>query len=554
MVDKPADLRRRLAIESNPELEPESVLPVVGDPDSSSTSSFGCSDPDEPAIQRPTGLTGDDRIRPKTRAELLEKYGPQLKIALSAERVLLGKDNDASEHPSPHSPSAQDYGKGFKPMPKYEHASLPRAPSGHSQIPRDTSGSRLYEKLAPGMSRDVPNFCRPQLPSDSYSRKSDLSGRELSIHRNPSSERSFTNLRGEGENYSPEDVPPVPKVPGLRKSESKKAIESDEYTAPRGGTPEFYAEMASRVDPFTLAGPLDSPHLRSSSIQAQAGSNVTPQSHHEAPNDSALTRKGSNAHIDDIVQDQEHHGRPDNAGRLPDSKSTRMLDSFRSIFSKSRSGVEKGATGKEQLAGNSSVRRSRNAAEGAQSGKVDHAAMKTRAKWSKSSRNLKGDEISSPMPLPAPSLMPSPDSCSPFPAPQSRGRQDSHTPSFARSTQATRTRAAASAKQPSVSQEARMHRIKVLTPSTGSPSRAARIQKRTNQLTATTPNPHSQAGSDSERPNPPEKDTPVSAKLADTGRIGVDSVQEGIESLCAKICENSMPMKRTKYLRVGALF
>ena len=92
-----------------------------------------------------------------------------------------------------------------------------------------------------------------------------------------------------------------------------------------------------------------------------------------------------------------------------------------------------------------------------------------------------------------------------------------------------------------------MHRIKVLTPSTGSPSRTARIHKRINKVAASTPN----AGSESEKPSPPVKDTPIGGKLADSGRIGIDSVQAGIESLCAKICGNTDPTKIAKYLRVS---
>lgn len=533
MIERPADLRRRIAVAPNSQLEPGSTPPVAEEPDSSSVSSFGCStEPDELTTQRPTGLTGEHRIRPKTRTELLEKYGAQLKIASSAERILLGKDNDASERPTPNSPSAQDHGRRIMPMPRYDHTNLPRIQNDQSQLPREMSGSRLDENLASGGSREVPNFCRPQLPSDNHPRKNDFSGRELSMHRKPTSKPSFTGPHAEGENYGPENVPPVPRVSTMRKSESSKAIQSDEHTAPLGGTPEFYADMASRVDPFNLAAPLDSHPPRSSSKRVQPSSDVTLHGNqNEAPNDSAVMYKAGNVNIDDIAQGQEQHSHGGSGRRLPDSKSTRMFDSFRSIFSKSRSGAEKGTTGWE-LSGGNNTKRARDVSEGDQASKV-------KARWSKSSRSLRADDVSTPM------LLPSPASYSSIPAP--RGPQDAHTPSFARPTQATRTRAAASAKQISVSQDARMHRIKVLSPSTGSPSRVARIQKRTNETAATTPN----TWSDSERPNPPEKDTPVGGKLADSGRIGVDSVQEAIESLCANICANVMPTKRAKYLRVS---
>lgn len=552
MLEKPGGSRHPAA-EPNPEHEPESGLPVEG-PDSSSISSFGCDDPDEIVSQRPTGLTGENRVRPTTRAELLERYGSQLKIDSSADRILLGRDNDTSERQVSTSSSPLDHGRSIIPAPRYEYINVPHSASGHSQFPRDMSGPRLDENTPPGGSRDIPNFSRSQIPSDNYSRKSDFSGKELDIHRKPASE---SNLRMQRESYGSENIPPVPRVPTMRKNGSKKSVNSNGPTTPLG-TPEYYTEMSSRVDPFTLSGQLDSHPPRNSSLQVQAGSDFTSHGPRDETKDVGLTHKPSNINIDDIVEqhEQEKQDATESGVRLPDSKSNRMLDSFRSIFSKSRTG-ERNSAGKEQPPSNS--KRGRNTVESTDSGKPTHQTSKSRPKWSKSTRSLKSDDISSPspiMPLPAPSLLPSPSSYSSFPPPPSARRQESHTPSFARPTRSTRTRVAASSKQTSVSQEARIHRIKVLTPSTGSPSRTARIQKRSANLTAnSTPNPRdTRSESDYERPHPPEKDPPVGAKLADSGRIGVESVQESIEVLCEKICStDSMPMKRAKYLRVCCL-
>ena len=80
-----------------------------------------------------------------------------------------------------------------------------------------------------------------------------------------------------------------------------------------------------------------------------------------------------------------------------------------------------------------------------------------------------------------------------------------------------------------------MHRIKVLTPSTGSPSRSARIHKR------------SKLGISS-----PAQSSP--AKFADCGQIGIDNVNNYINTLCLKACEEDDPTLRQKLMRVSSSF
>ncbi|RJE19338.1 hypothetical protein PHISCL_08329 [Aspergillus sclerotialis] len=475
--------------------EPESPHQTVEDDDSSSVSSWGNFDPQELARQRPRGLTGENRPRP--RYELFERYGPQLKIASSAERLLLGKDHDASESQASRSLSDPQGDKGMMPVSSREFSGTSHQ-SGQTRYESETPDSKRGENSPFGASRDVPNFCRPQVNYDNNPKRSDVSGREWAMqHRVTQGASSFVGA-------DPANVPPVPRIPSMLKSDSKTSLKSNQPLTPPHGSPEYYEEMGTMHPP------------RSASLQAQAGSDFTPTQGSSA--DPRLKHKRSNLTFDDIIQDQEQLIEGESGARLPDSKSSRMLGGFRNIFSKSKAG----ATAKDP----SGNKHSKNTTESSE-------ARKSKPKWSKSSRSLRVEDISAPIPqIPAPSMMPSPSSYSSIPAPANRGRSEVYTPSFARPTQATRTRAAASAKQTSVAQEARMHRIKVLTPSTGSPSRSARIHKR------------SKVGISSPAPGTP-------AKFADSGQIGIENVNNYIDTLCARTCDEDDPTLRQKHMRLA---
>lgn len=477
--------------------EPESPHQTVEDDDSSSVSSWGNFDPQELARQRPRGLTGENRPRP--RYELFERYGPQLKIASSAERLLMGKDNEASESQASRSRSDPAGDKGMMPMPSRQLSSTSHH-SFQTRYESETPDSKRGENSPLGASRDIPNFCRPQVSFDNHPIKSDISSREWAMqHRVTQDASSFVGA-------DPGEVPPVPRIPSMLKSGSKTSLKSSQPLTPPHGSPKCYEEMGAMHAP------------RSASLQAQAGSDFTPTQEPSA--DARLRYKRSNLTFDDIIHDQEQLIESESGARLPDSKSSRMLGGFRNIFSKNRAG----ATAKDSY-GN---KYGKNTTESSETGK-------SKPKWSKSSRSLRVEDISAPIQISAPSMLPSPRSYSSIPAPTNRGRSEGYTPSFARPTQATRTRAAASTKQISVAQEARMHRIKVLTPSTGSPSRSARIHKR------------SKLGISS-----PAQSSP--AKFADCGQIGIDNVNNYINTLCLKACEEDDPTLRQKLMRVSSSF
>ena len=135
--------------------EPESPHQTVEDDDSSSVSSWGNFDPQELARQRPRGLTGENRPRP--RYELFERYGPQLKIASSAERLLMGKDNEASESQASRSRSDPAGDKGMMPMPSRQLSSTSHH-SFQTRYESETPDSKRGENSPLGASRDIPNF------------------------------------------------------------------------------------------------------------------------------------------------------------------------------------------------------------------------------------------------------------------------------------------------------------------------------------------------------------------------------------------------------------
>lgn len=477
----------RLATELNPPHEPEPPQPETDEEDSSSVSSWGNIDPAELAMKKPKGLTGENRVRPQTKEDLLAKYGASLRIAPSAERLLLGRETDTSESQRSSTLKGKQADRSLMSMPNIKLNEDRHLEEGHGY--------------------PFPNFCRPQVSQEGYHRSSDHSNREIGAYHNKRT-TSLSLDTGDDDNNS--RVPPVPRVPS-------SLMEGRQ--APPEGTDEYYADMASRVDPFTLSGPLDSHPPRSTSLQTQAGFDFTPSSLREAnPKDDPLQPDRSNRTFDEIMQSPEEPARKETSGRLPDSKSSRMLGGFRNIFSKNKTGQPS----KEQPPG-SDPKRAKTVTEKTEAAKSSPESARSKTKWSKSSRNLKPEHISSPIPT---SAVPSPGSY-PSTARAPARRQEIHTtPSFARPTQATRTRQAASA----VAQEARMNRIKVLTPSTGSPSRSARIQKRIN-LAVSAPQPH--------------------PKFADCGEVGVETVQRCIESLCVKACENSHPLRRQKNLRVS---
>lgn len=509
VIEKPVTFHR-LATELNPPHEPEPAQPVSEEEDSSSVSSWGNIDPAELAMKKPKGLTGENRVRPQTREDLLAKYGASLRIAPSAERLLLGKDTDTPESQRSSSLKDKQADRSLMSMPNIK-----------------LNENRHFEE---GQEYPFPNFCRPQVPQETYPRSSGRSHREIGIYHNTRTTSLNLETSNDDDNSR---VPPVPRVPS-RLKESRHGMPNRAMTPPVG-TDEYYAEMASRVDPFTLSGPLDSHPPRSTSLQAQAGSDFTPSSLREAkPSDNPPKPDRSNRTFDEIMQEPEDSGRKGSSGRLPDSKSSRMLGGFRNIFSKNKTGQ----TNKEQSAG-SDTKHAKSVTEKTESAPE---SAKSKTKWSKSSRNLRPEHVSSPM---LTSAVPSPGSYSSAARPPAR-RQEIHTtptPSFARPTQATRTRQAASA----VAQEARMNRIKVLTPSTGSPSRSARIQKRTNH-SESAPQPQD---IQSDPRGPWDLSAPSHPKFADCGEVGIESVQSCIESLCVKACENSHPLRRQKNLRVS---
>lgn len=306
MVDRTTGFHR-FAREANIQHKPESAQPDRED-DSSSVSSWGNIDPEELAMKRPKGLTGENRVRPRTREELLAKYGAGLRIDPSAERLLLGKDTGTSETQGKSSLHDNRADRSLMPTSQYQS----ELPGSRANVSRYLEDSEEFP---------FPNFCRPNL--ESRPRGGDLSNRDMPMYRNPPLKPRSLSLGSESEHG--DSAPQVPIVPSMFKSDGRQAAKSDRAVTPPEGTPEFYAEMASRVDPFTLSGSLNSHPPRSTSLQAQAGSDFTPSRLTAgAPRDRGLKPKRSNRTFDDIMQGQEQLVHNEGESKLPDSKSSQI--------------------------------------------------------------------------------------------------------------------------------------------------------------------------------------------------------------------------------------
>lgn len=496
-------------------------LAIVAEPEA--TESVRCSsefeDYDADAInaQRPTGFTGENRVRPRTGVELLAQYGARLRIAGSAERLLVGNDDDQARSDGQVSRSLHDH-------------------AGQSSFHAGESRSQFGDNQSSDITGDASNFSRPQ---DILPRANDLSGRERALSR---------TLRRRPGAIDLENSPPVPKIPEPYASEIRGTPKSERSETTSDNAPDMYGGLVPTVEPFTLDSPLGSHPPRSESLGAQGFSRRNARTQPEgSEHELSSMHQKTETTFDDFVDQSKEVSHGNNAGKMSESKSTRMLDSFRHMFGK-KAGVEKGHHSTKNQPADDNTKRVKNVSDSVEYPKT---GLVKKTKWSKSARNLRAEDISSPIPMRAPSLMPSPASYSSIPTlARAQHNPNYPTPSFARSTQATRTRAAAaSTKQTPPSMETRLRRPQG-TFSNGSPQRLARPVRRSPQpQTGTSTTPASQSAR-SERPQPPEKDA-QDAKMADSGEVGIRGVVSCIEDLITKICDSSRAAQREKNLRVS---
>ncbi|KAF4231856.1 hypothetical protein CNMCM8980_004124 [Aspergillus fumigatiaffinis] len=415
-------------------------------------------------LERPTGYTGDNR-RPFERSAQCF-YGPRLQIAASAENVIMGT-------PKLSSKSSPDLKRD---VPRTATQGSPHNARLSEQSSRSIEGGHETKASPDGTPEASRNFCRPRPSLENISRR-DFSGRELSIPRKPAGSPSLTDLHNPSSNELPSQymVPTVPKIP-------------DEHNAFLNKDKPLPELKAARVKGAAAA---DSPHpTRTSSLQSvpasQGESAMTTPRTPNIPPPGGATDLERTVTFDDIVLENKHSVQR-GKGKFPDSRSNRMLDSFRNIFK------HKNAADKTRMKNQESIDAAvEESADQAQSGAVDRASkddgklesaatasksriksprLPERAGWSKGARSISAPIHVSPGAFPTPT-----SSLSSIPAPSPRVYEEYQTPSFARPTKSTRTRAATNPRlQTPVAADGRSRRTSAMAASTGSPQRSTRV-------------------------------------------------------------------------------
>ncbi|KAL2833931.1 hypothetical protein BJY01DRAFT_239369 [Aspergillus pseudoustus] len=519
---------------------------------SSSSSSWDFGDEgDEP--ERPTNVfTGEYRTRtlsvPGNHA-----VGPTLRIATSADDVIMG--GTIRDPPN--------YAVTQRTNPakvRYFDKLLPSTPNVFTSSKSNTpaSGSKKSIGSSQGSMRDAPNFCRPQISLDSLPRR-DISGKEMSISRKPVSKPSLSSL------FSPsskslriENEPLVPKIPDEYCTGQEPDINQSNSNNQKQSTPtkiasEYKAtsvssETRSTHTPITAikVGTFQSHLPRTSSLQALS---ALPNNQCHAPategSSGAATNFKRNITFKDIIPlTLEKHQVPMEGGksRIPESRSTHLLGSFRNIF-KTRISVERTkrvgeaseTTDEYQAPQNEHAvyDREKNA-----KAKPKYTRISGAVSWSKGTRNPKSLVSSPTTPTPsAPRLL----------APPNRHLEDS-VPSFARPTKSTRTKATSGLRTPtSTTPEVRPRRPHIRTASTGSPQRVTTGTRRAApNLLALSGHKKNTQSLISE-----PKIVSVANEAACSLPKNVDAVRSCLDTLCKKVSEATIPLERDRHIRLA---
>lgn len=540
---------------------------------SSSSSSISDWDLSDDDLQKPpTVFTGEFRTSISER-QAQHRYGPTLKITGSADNIIMGTNDRprSSIVTQRSSPLRVKYIDMSKPITQKDSVDTRKGQIGE---PQDQSES---EKQLP-----IKNFCRPQVSFENLPKK-DISGRELSVARKPLNRPGLNNFIVGSADKSNENTPPVPKViteGSVHKasafSEAKHADAAapapssrQDETSPADSTPEpMRQDMA----------PLRShPPPRMSSLQAVADFPMHSEAddNPKTPTELSFKEKEGDNLTRDVTFDNMAEARASReqshsteVSRLPDSRSNRMLDSFRNIF-KHKGGTEKGRTKKEEPDQVPMLPKDQSTvnvkSDKSKEGKPDStkAGPKTKTKypklegvgWNKASRNHKTPGEISPALVPTPTSTLS--SSFPTPNPLNRYPPDDRTPSFARPTKSTRTKAASSSKpQPTVpgTQEGRPRRIiQNVASSTGSPQRPARTGTKRMSMVSTGQRPSISHPRPIVSPSANQENIAPGAggkQRTESAQRSFKDIRFCIEKLCNKARDEGTPDQREKYLRV----
>ncbi|KAF9887048.1 hypothetical protein FE257_010542 [Aspergillus nanangensis] len=461
------------------------------------------------------------------------------------ERLIMGPDSPGSNYAvtqrsNPalvHYPDAPRHSPGKGP-----HV---RNPTNSEE---DTS-TKAEDKSPTDSTRATRNFCRPQISLEAIPKRGS-SGRDQSILRKPVNRPSLPSLFSSSSQE--ENVPLVPKIP--------KQYEFSQPDSPV--TPvRAKSQLHERSVPSTGGS--------SETVKSFPPRTSSKQAVHELVMSTDLTPPVMNSGIaapelkprsdvtfDDIVPQNVVDGNTTRGiilPRLPDSKSNRMLDSFRSIF-KQKSGTDKGRGKREEGTPGCAVnvqtpvtairiKNDDNKGDSAKTivkAKSRYTRLSDGVSWNKSNPKTSEEVVAA-----GPTLV----SASPMLAPTAQNAGE-NTPSFARPTKSTRTKAAIGLKvQAPNSQDIRTRRTHVTAAPTGSPQRLGHGYRRSQT------GPSIQKSSISRplnivRSSPNLKSYLTEVDASDPGAKTLSDIHSCIEILCKRTTIEGIPTKREYYLRM----
>ncbi|KAE8350131.1 hypothetical protein BDV28DRAFT_47119 [Aspergillus coremiiformis] len=488
--------------------------------------------------KRPTNVyTGEYRIRPR------------LRIARSAEKIIMGPDSSGSTYAVTQRSN----------QALVQYPDTPRGDFRGRHLMEDTPGIPAPSRHGSSSTEHTPvagTLRRCSKISLETLAKPDTKGRQFSIPRKPVNSPSLSSLFVPSPE-SAQSIPFVPPFPEPYKALMKGATEYGPLTP--GKTASLRAETPGQspgtsesevtIKPqrkrtaslLTLSDfPMnDEPTLRPISRTAMQSS------------DASLS--DLNTSFDDITSQNPSKTLTPQSARLPESRSNRMLGGFRNIF-KHRSTMEQGEKLSNEELGlaiedpySSSTKLIKSPEyhkldSGRTGAKASAKYPKLSGGWNKNLRlprpSAKRPTISAPIPI-SPSEIPI-----------------ELIPSFARPTMATRTRAVNSSReQTAIPPDGPARRTYTVAATTGSPQRTSRPSKGTQTLTSPvskeTHLPHSAGRTKLDPIASQGQTTQIESSASSSVSEALDEIRLCVDQLCIKARDEDSPDKRERYLRMA---
>lgn len=521
-----------------------------GEGDNDEVSSWDFDDDDNEPLERPpTIFTGEYRTRRLPR-------GPTLRITPSAEYVIMGAEDPAIKTSivTQRSPPRVRYVVGDG-NPSEPHEGTPgHSESGNGDLPQDTKGN----------SRDV------GMGSE------DMSSTDMGSPKRPIFKRSISSPQLRGLKSLVSGVPPVPKINPEYRQERRLSTAQAESLEPKTPTKDAAASMQSPVVEAVSDWDIDSPMtavprspMRDAPPIAVDSSTLTEKNgKHNTQNDLEAAHNAGSSNIakedttskeiglqgsSDGNQGNETENIPSRA-RLPESKSSRMLVGFRTIFSKRKSISEKTRPKKLEGSGETATPASKGRAsdviksdenvEGTPKlGRQISKASKQQPRLSEGATYLRNSKTMAELtPVPLSTKMNASNTPTGSSQPALRKQSENHVPSFARPTQSTITKAAGLSRvstgqlAASATRDVRGRRLPITVTANGSPQSANRNQHHSMSITSsfhkkvpTIPNGGGTAIEDMEK---------------------VDLIRSCIDDICNQVRDGNTADQREKHLRV----